>query len=278
MNYNKDSTDTHQIQNHQPGEQMLLLLNTTKTMNLGAPVPSLLKVTEPSQMKLARLLADKISKMSQFQLAELMSLSEKLAAETKANATLWGLGDRPKIPAVFGFTGLFYKHFDAFSLDSTQRSDAQKRVRILSGLYGVLRPFDLIEAYRLEMGHKLVVGKTNTMANFWKDTLTAKLNEDLKMGEPIVSVASQEYIKALDLKKLNGPVISPLFKERHTDGTLKAVAVHAKKARGEFVRYALMHKAQTPQDLMGFNALGWKAANVVPERGPWLFTRPVTSL
>ena len=255
---------------------MLLLLNSTKTMNLNAPVPSCLKVTEPRQLKLARVLAEKVSIMDRSELRELMSLSEKLAVETMANATLWGLDGRPKIPAVFGFTGLFYKHFDFFSLNSSQRSDAQKKIRILSGLYGVLRPFDLIEAYRLEMGKKLVVGNTKTITNFWKESLTAKLNEDLKIGEPIVSVASQEYIKALDLKKLNGPVISPVFKERRADGTFKNVAVHAKKARGEFVRYALIHDAQTPRDLTGFNALGWEATDSPPKRGSWLFTRAVT--
>lgn len=92
----------------------------------------------------------------------------------------------------------------------------------------------------------------------------------------IVSMAAQEYNKALDLKKLKGQVILPVFKERHADGSLKTVVVHAKKARGELVRYALKHKAQTPRDLMGFNALGWEAAQEPPDKGPWLFTRPKT--
>ncbi|WP_300456694.1 YaaA family protein [Desulfobacula sp.] len=256
---------------------MLLLLNTTKTMNLSAPVPHRLEVTEPLLMDQACRLADKLAKMSRAQLMHLMSLSEKLADETRANAVRWGREGRPKIPALFGFTGLVYKSLDAPNLDATQCGDAQKRIRILSGLYGLLRPFDQIEAYRLEMGHKLVMGKAKNCTVFWKDRLTATLNAGLTVGEPIISLAAQEYMKALDLKKLNGPVISPVFKERATDGTLKTVAVHAKKARGELVRYALVHKARTPRDLLEFNALGWTPATDVPEKGPWLFTRPVTA-
>jgi cytoplasmic iron level regulating protein YaaA (DUF328/UPF0246 family) len=255
---------------------MLLLLNTTKTMSMAAPVPPRLKTTEPRQMHPARILAAKVAGMSRPQLVKLMVLSEKLADETKANAALWGQKNRPEIPAVYGFTGLVYQSLDAGGLNAAERRDAQKRVRILSGLYGVLRPFDLIEAYRLEMGQKLTVGKAKNMVEFWKTSLTATLNEDLKNGEPIISVAAQEYMKALDLKGLKGPVVSPVFKERRDDGTLKTVAVHSKKARGELVRYALIQKAKTPEDLLGFGALGWEAAEEPPEFGPWLFTRPVS--
>ena len=246
-------------------------------MDTDAKVPSHLNTTEPEQLELVRVLAKKVSGMSQAQLVEQMSLSEKLATETRTNAALWGLDDRPKIPALFGFTGLFYKSLNASTLNSDQLNDAQKRIRILSGLYGLLRPFDLIEAYRLEMGQKMIVGKTKNIAAFWKETLTAKMNEKLKAGEPIISVAAQEYIKVLDHKKLNGPVISPVFKEQHSDGTYRTVVVHAKKARGELMRYALVNKARTPRDLMGFNVMGWKAAEEPPEAGSWLFTRSVTS-
>ncbi len=253
---------------------MLLLLNTTKTMNLGAAVPAGLKTTQPRQMAEARRLAGLVAKLNRSQLTSLMSLSEKLADETRANAALWGQTDRSQVPALYGFTGLVYKSLDAGTLDAAQQRDAQKRVRIISGLYGVLRPFDLIEAYRLEMGQKLSAGRAKNLVEFWKKNLTATLNEDLKMGEPIISVAAQEYMKALDLKSLKGPVISPVFKERRDDGSLKTVAVHSKKARGELVRYVLTHKARRPGDLLGFGALGWEAAQEPPESGPWLFVRP----
>lgn len=253
---------------------MLLLLNTTKTMNMDAAIPVRLKSSTPRQMAQAGQLAKLVSKMNRSQLIKLMSLSEKLADETRANSALWGKDHRPQIPCIYGFTGLVYKSLNAGSLDAAQRRDAQKKVRILSGLYGVLRPFDLIEAYRLEMGNKLAVGRSKNLVDFWKASLTATLNEDLKAGEPIISVAAQEYMKALDFQGLKGPVISPVFKERRDDGTLKTVAVHSKKARGELVRYALTSKARRPQDLLGFGALGWEATQEPPESGPWLFTRP----
>ncbi len=255
---------------------MILLLNTTKTMSLTASVPPNLKVTEPRQMKLAHILADKISKMSGSHLKKLMSLSDKLVTETRENAALWGAQSRPQIPSLFAFTGLLYKHIDVYNLDADQLMDAQKKVRILSGLYGLLCPLDQIEAYRLEMGHKLAVGKAKNLVAFWKEILTASLNKDLEIGESIISVASQEYVKALDLKQLNGPVVSPVFKEKRSDGSFKTVVVHSKKARGALVRYALVNKVEKPMDLMEFNSMGWKAAQKPPQDGNWLFTRPET--
>jgi len=243
-------------------------------MNLNSPAPPGIKETEPDQLEPARLLAGRISKLNCSQLAELMSLSDKLAAETKKNAVSWGKDNRPRLPALFCFTGLFYKFLDAYTLDTTHLKDAQKRIRILSGLYGLLRPLDLIEAYRLEMGQKLTVGHTKTIAGFWKEAVTLLLNKQLKAGEPVVSVAAKEYIKAIDIKKLKGAVIEPVFKEQQADGSYRTVAVHAKKARGALVRYALVNQAQEPSDLTGFSEMGWKAAEKAPESGPWLFTRP----
>jgi cytoplasmic iron level regulating protein YaaA (DUF328/UPF0246 family) len=253
---------------------MLLLLNTTKTMDLKAQVPHSLDTAEPCLLKSALELVGKVSKMSKLQLAELMSLSDKLAAETHEKFSLWGTSGQPKVPALFGFTGLIFKNLDALSLSKPQLGFAQKKVRILSGLYGLLAPMDLIEAYRLEMGYKLTGDTFSNLTQFWKETLTSMLNQELNPGEPIVSVASQEYMKALDIKKLNRPVILPVFKEQRADGTYKNAVVHAKKARGAIVRYAIENNAEKPQDLMGFNAMGWKAAQEAPESGVWLFTRP----
>ncbi|WP_299983063.1 YaaA family protein [Desulfobacula sp.] len=255
---------------------MIFLLNTTKTMDLNVSVPRL-KVTEPRLLAQARLLASKISNMSRSQLIALMPLSDKLANQTRSNAVLWGGAGRSKKPAIFSFTGLFYKSLDIGSLEEIHLNDAQKRVHILFGLYGLLRPFDLIEAYRLEMGQKLAIGKNKNLVDFWKEILTAQVNKNLKDDEPVINLAAQEYIKALDIRKLKGPVISPVFKEKLVNGTFKTVAVHSKKARGALVRYALLNNVQTPRELHGFNAMGWKATAEPPEAGPWLFTRQVTS-
>jgi uncharacterized protein len=254
---------------------MLLLLNTTKTMNFSAPVLPDMATADPDLLRTAQILAGKISEMTPRQLAALMSLSDKLAAETHEKFSLWGKPGQLKTPALFGFTGLIFKHLDASSLSKNQLTFARKNVRILSGLYGLLEPFDLIELYRLEMGYKLAVGGFSNLVQFWKEALTAKLNSELKSGESIVSVASQEYMKALDIKKLDHPVIIPVFKEKHPDGLYKNAVVHAKKARGAIVRYAIENRAEKPKDLMGFSLMGWKAADIPPEKGSWLFTRPV---
>ncbi|MCP3876495.1 MAG: YaaA family protein [Desulfobacteraceae bacterium] len=254
---------------------MLLLLNTTKTMDLRVPVLKDVITSDPDLLSTAQILAGKVSKMTPQQLAELMSLSDKLAAQTHERFSLWGEPGQSKIPALFGFTGLIFKHLDAASLSKNQLAFARKNVRILSGLYGLLEPFDLIELYRLEMGYKLAVGGFSNLVQFWREVLTTKLNNKLTSGESIVSVASQEYMKALDIKGLDHPVIIPVFKEKHPDGSYKNVIVHAKKARGAIIRYAIENRAEGPKDLMRFSAMGWKAVDTPPDKGSWLFTRPV---
>ncbi len=244
-------------------------------MDLSAPFFPDMATGDPDLLKTAQILAGEVSKMTSQQLSQLMSLSDKLATETHEKISLWGTPGQLKIPALFGFTGLFFKHLDAHSLNKNQLTFARKNVRILSGLYGLLEPFDLIESYRLEMGCKLAVDGFSNLVQFWKETLTVKLNNELTSGEPIICVASQEYMKALDIKKLNHPVIVPIFKEKHPNGSYKNAVVHAKKARGAIVRYAIENNAKKPKDLMGFSALGWTAEEPPPDQGYWLFSRPV---
>ena len=171
------------------------------------------------------------------------------------------------------FTGLVYKYLDAPTLKTAQWKWAQNRVRVLSGLYGLLRPLDEVEAYRLEMGSKVNPKGSRNLTEFWRKRLTETVNKALKKGEPILSVASQEYMKALDLKQLIGPVVSPVFKERLPDGSLRNAPVHSKMARGALTRYALITGARKPRDLLGFRELGWEAAEEPPDSGRWLFVR-----
>ena len=254
---------------------MKLLLNSTKTMDPGIAHPKTPRATKPRQLANARELADLLRPLSEAKLAKLMGLSAKLAAETRQAAVLWGEAKRPQAPALFAFTGLVYKYVEAGELTADQLRHAQQNVRILSGLYGLLRPLDLVEFYRLEMGSKLKPAGCKNLVDYWQADLTAALNKDLKKGEPIISVAAREYEKALDVKHLKGPLISVVFKEEKPDGSLKTVAVHSKMARGALVKHALQVGAQEPRDLLGFEELGWAAAHEPPtETGDWLFTRP----
>ena len=254
---------------------MLFLLNSTKTMDLSTQVPTGIATADPAFLTTARKLAAAVSKLTPEQLARLMSLSDTLAAQTHDKFSLWGMPGQPTVPALFGFTGLIFKHLDAPGFNQRQLHFAGKHIRILSGLYGLLEPFDRIEAYRLEMGCKLAVDGCSNLSRFWKEGLTSRLNRSLGSGEPVISVASQEYMKALDIKKLARPVIMPVFKERRPDGSYKNAVVHAKKARGAMVRYAIEKRAKNPTDLTGFSEMGWTAAGPPPDAGSWLFTRPV---
>ena len=154
------------------------------------------------------------------------------------------------------------------------RRRAQRRLCILSGLYGLLRPLDLVEAYRLEMGSDLRPPAGGNLAGFWRGRLAAALNELLRDGEAVVTVAAQEYMKAVDGAALRGPLIAPVFKEERADGSLRTITVHAKRARGALLRYALTSGARRPADLLGFAEDGWSAAEEPPTSGAWLFTRP----
>jgi cytoplasmic iron level regulating protein YaaA (DUF328/UPF0246 family) len=253
---------------------MLILLNSTKTMNLKVEVPARLKTTEPAFLETARDLAKPLAKVSLARLDTLMAVKGKVADQTRADLALWGKSERDRRPALLAFTGLVYKYLDAPSLKAAEWKRAQKSVRILSGLYGMLRPLDEVEAYRLEMGSKVKPKGAKNLTDFWRERLTNALNDELKVGEPVISVAAQEYIKALDLEKLKGRLISPVFKELMPDGALRTAAVHAKMARGAMARYVLDTGAKTPRDLLGFADLGWEAAAEPPETGPWLFVRP----
>lgn len=252
---------------------MLILLNSTKTMDLKVETPTRLLPTEPLHLAEARELARPLAKVSLSRLSDLMGVKGKLADQTRADLALWGKPDRLRKPALLAFTGLVYKYLDAPSLTMAQWKRAQKTVRILSGLYGLLRPLDEVEAYRLEMGSKVKPKGAKNLTLFWRERLTDAVNAELRDVGPVVSMASQEYVKALDLKRLLVPVISPVFKERLPDGALRTAPVHSKMARGALARFALTTGAATPADLLGFGEMGWEPFEEPPDSGSWLFVR-----
>ena len=160
-------------------------------------------------------------------------------------------------PAVFFFDGDVYQGLDVASLEPSFHADLQDKVRILSGLYGMLRPFDWIQAYRLEMGTKMAVGVHKNLPVFWKPKVTSFLNEETQKGECVVNLASAEYFSAVDVKKLHGQLIHPQFKE-FKDGTLKMISFFAKKARGMMARYLVESTAQSAGDVLQFTKDGYQ--------------------
>jgi cytoplasmic iron level regulating protein YaaA (DUF328/UPF0246 family) len=174
--------------------------------------------------------------------------------------------------AVYAFDGDVYTGLDVYSLPEDKLSVMQDKLRILSGLYGLLKPMDLMQAYRLEMGTSIAIGKNKNLYEFWKSTITKTLNDELQENEPLINLASNEYFSAVDVKTLKVPVITPEFKD-YKDGKLKMISFFAKKARGMMVRYILDTNAETQEDLKGFNYEGYALDANLSKGNTLVFTR-----
>jgi cytoplasmic iron level regulating protein YaaA (DUF328/UPF0246 family) len=257
---------------------MLILLSPAKTLDYEQPAP----VKEHSDLLFpdeAAYLAGKLKKMSPSKLKGMMDISENLAQLNAERYQSWSLPFREghAKQALFAFQGDVYIGLQADNLSDDDVAFAQNHVRILSGLYGVLRPLDLMLPYRLEMGTDwAVTPKTKNLYSFWKKKLTAELKEELKsMEHPfVVNLASQEYAKAIDLKGLGARVITPEFKEE-LGGTYKMISFFAKKARGMMTAYAIKHRISDPEDLKGFDLEGYEFNDRLSDNSKykWVFTR-----
>lgn len=256
---------------------MLILLNSTKTMDFERSAPET-AATAPRFLSRARLLVDRLRPMEPDQLSQLMHVSLPLGAQVHAFYRAWGGPGNKGRAALFAFRGTIFKALSPETLpgDLLARTEAgpggvQDRLRILSGLYGMLRPLDRIEPYRLEMGLSLAVNGAQNVTGFWSGLLGDALLEDAGDG-PLLNLASQEYVKAIQPARFRGRLVTPVF-NTEKDGRLRSVAVHAKRARGLMARYALETGARTPEDLHGFALDGYvHRADLSTPRRP-VFTR-----
>jgi cytoplasmic iron level regulating protein YaaA (DUF328/UPF0246 family) len=177
------------------------------------------------------------------------------------------------LPAILAFSGEVYKGFDAESLNENQSDLAQNQIRILSGLYGILKPFDLIYPYRLEMGTKFPnTKKHNNLYTFWGTKITNSIQKDLQDGEPLVNLASAEYSKVVNFKQFKNPVITPVFKE-FKNGDYKMVMMYAKHARGEMARYIVCKEMDNIEKLKLFNQGGYEYSEKLSSESNWVFVR-----
>jgi cytoplasmic iron level regulating protein YaaA (DUF328/UPF0246 family) len=242
---------------------MLFLLSPAKSLDYDTPVPAEIPATIPHfeaprgpSAELIRLLREK----SPLQISELMHLSDKLSALNVARYQAWSGKSTPKNArqAAFAFDGDVYGGLDARSFTAAQLAWAQAHVCILSGLYGVLRPLDLLQPYRLEMGTPLANRHGKDLYAFWGSRIAEHLNERLAADRTpvVVNVASQEYFRSVDLKALKARVVECVFEEWKTD-RYKIVSFHAKRARGLLARWAVLHKAATPRALEKFDLEGY---------------------
>ncbi len=236
---------------------MKIVVSPAKSLDFETTIPTK-QYTEPIFLEQAEKLNVALRKKSPKKLSELMSISDKLGQLN------WQRNQEFHLPfttenarqAVYAFNGDVYIGLDAYTIPEEKLDVLQDKLRILSGLYGILKPLDLMQPYRLEMGTKLKVGRKNNLYEFWKKEVVQKLNEELQDDELFVNLASNEYFKAIDTKALKVPVITPQFKDWKGD-KLKMISFFAKKARGMMVRYIIDTGAETIEDLKGFNYEGY---------------------
>jgi len=230
--------------------------------------------TQPRFLEQSEKLNKKLKTLSRKKLSELMKISDDLASLNYDRNQGWQPPfslDNAK-QAVFAFTGEVYRGIDANSISEDKIPVLQDKLRILSGLYGLLRPLDLIQPYRLEMGTKLKVGRRENLYKFWDTTLAESLNEELEDSELLINLASTEYFKALPKKALKVPMITPVFKDLK-NGQYKTIMTFAKKARGLMVRYIIDNNVETLEELKGFDVEGYGFSEEMSTETELVFTR-----
>ena len=258
---------------------MLFLLSPAKSLDYETPLPELphtLPGFVPQSSELIELLRTK----SPAQIAELMDLSDKLAGLNAARYEAWAPEFTPhnSRQAALAFNGDVYEGLDAKTLSAAQLAWAQERLCILSGLYGVLRPLDWMQPYRLEMGTTLATAKGKNLYQFWGAQIAQYLNERAasQKSPVIVNLASEEYFKAVDRRALQVPVVSCAFEEFKA-GKYKIISFMAKRARGLMVRYAIEKKAESVKKLEAFNLEGYALAPEVSSPERLVFRRPASA-
>lgn len=232
---------------------MKIVISPAKSLDFETKLPTK-KYSTPEFLAQSEKLNKVLVKKKPKALSQLMSISDNLAQLNWERNQQFSTPFNPDNarPAVFAFNGDVYQGLDAYTIPEEKLDKLQDTLRILSGLYGMLKPLDLMQPYRLEMGTKLKVGRKKNLYEFWKEGLTKHLNIELTDDELFVNLASNEYFGAIDEKKLKTPVITPIFKDWKND-KLKVISFFAKKARGSMVRYILDTDAQTLEDIKSFN-------------------------
>lgn len=240
---------------------MLFVLSPAKSLDYESTIPADLPFSTPQFIQQSRTLIDLLRKKPAQELAQLMSISDKLAQLNAQRYQDWSEEFTPQNSrqAVLAFNGDVYEGLNAASLAKESLNWAQDHLLILSGLYGALRPMDLLQAYRLEMGTKLPVGDAANLYSFWQHTITQHLNTRLMQQKSplLINLASNEYFKAIDTKKLKARIIDCVFQDEK-NGDYKIISFHAKHARGLMARFAIEQQAEHPDQLKEFNLKGYR--------------------
>lgn len=254
---------------------MLVLLSPAKSLDYDSPL-LVKKNTKPRLLDDSAELIDGLKKLSVGQVGKLMSISDKLAQLNHDRFAMWEreFTTANSRQAILAFTGDVYQGMELKDWSADDFSNAQKQIRILSGLYGILRPLDLMQPYRLEMGTKFQNERGKNLYEFWGHEITKLLNADLKNSgsENIVNLASNEYFSSVKSKELKGTLITPVFKDEK-NGKYKIISFYAKKARGMMADFIVRNGVTDPAELKKFKTAGYKFSKADSTEGQLVFLR-----
>jgi cytoplasmic iron level regulating protein YaaA (DUF328/UPF0246 family) len=261
---------------------MIVVLSPAKSLDFATP-PVVATHTLPCFLDQSQLLIDRLREFSPLELGQLMGISDQLAALNATRNREWRLPFSPVTAkqAVLAFNGDVYEGLDAATLAPADLAFAQDHLRILSGLYGLLRPLDLIAPYRLEMGTPLANPRGKDLYAFWGERLVDALNGALLevKATALVNLASQEYFRSIKSSRLAQPVIEPVFEDwSAVQGKYKVVSFYAKRARGLMARKVLTERLNSPEQLKDFSAEGYAFAAEASTAGRWVFRRKSTQI
>ena len=250
----------------------MILISPSKNLNIRSETINF-NFSEPKFKKKMKALSDSLKGLSISELKSLMPISDKLVELNIKRFENFGKPDNPKKPAVFLFTGATFDGLSIRSFDKDSYDYVQRNLRILSGLYGILKPFDIIQPYRLEMGTNTVKLINSSLYEFWSNDISQNLNEELKINgsKYLFNLSSKEYFSVLDYKKINAEVINFDFKVKLND-EYKNIGMQIKKMRGSMAKFIIDNKIDTIDPLKNFEVNNFKFEKLLPKTNTLLFT------
>ncbi|MCB1850546.1 MAG: peroxide stress protein YaaA [Gammaproteobacteria bacterium] len=254
---------------------MLLVISPAKTLDYQSPLKTR-SYTIPDYLDDAQILVNRVRRYSVLDIAELMQVSMQIAELNFERFHAWHTPFTPDNArqAVLAFKGDVYAGLDAGSFSSADIRFAQNHLRILSGLYGLLRPLDLMQPYRLEMRRRIDTERGENLYRFWQEKISDGLNRQLRRLNTkwLINLASQEYFKSIDTDRLNARLITPEFRD-WKNGQYKMISVFAKKARGQLSRFIIQNRLNRPEQIQEFDVDGYRFNQKLSAEGKWVFTR-----
>ena len=252
---------------------MKILLSPAKSLDYKSDLPTL-KTSEGCFLNEAQYLNNILKEKSPKELSELMNISSSLGELNYQRNNSWSLpfSQKNARQSIYAFSGDVYRGLDSYTVEEGKIDFMQNSVRIISGLYGLLKPLDLIQPYRLEMGTKMPVDDNKNLYEYWRQKITSQLNKELADDEPVLNLASNEYFKAIDSKVVKTDIYTANFKQLK-NGEYKTIAIFSKKARGMMTRFIIDNHIIDVNDLKSFNYDGYMFHESLSSKKEFIFTR-----